>query len=581
MYIEVILPLKISWAPTYKADALNVLRGQRVRVHFARREYVGVVRRLDVVPDVDPSKIQEIDGLEDRLPAITEQELQFWEFLSEYYLCTIGEVYKAAYPAMKLKSEKVAASVSEREENGRQKRLEAMQARVDRLEIRLKAKEAAIESKKEGTKARAELEAGKEKILLELAAARQSVSAMATGKTEPEPQTFAKKAEAGKPTLLHGRVQDRIQEYSRLLDKVVGDGGQALVLCPEKAFCLSLAERIGHEALIFNSDCSPVVRRKMADAVRSGNPAIVLGTRSALFLPFCNLHLIIIDEEQEQSYKQTEPAPRYNGRDAAIALGRIHGAQVVLGAAAPSLETLLNTLSNKYISKASYTAGPSATEIIDIPAEKRKNGMVGALSRKLIQAVSECGGPAVLIRGWENQTEIQAQCNSLFGEGRTKVMSLAELKRNAPADIALLALLQADAFLGKDDFRSDEKAMQMLAVLQYFCPQVLIQTAVAERFSGARTTEDLLKERKDFNLPPYARTVDVLIQDNSPQRGQRMAKLLAGAVPGALVLPDRVRWNFTRGKQLSENKKAVLAAVERLEEAYRYTGHFIIDVDPQ
>lgn len=587
MFIEVILPIKLTWAPTYRADA-QIIRGQRVRVRFARKEYVGVVSRTDVRPDFDTSKILDILSVEDRLPQISETELRLWEFMAGYYLCTIGEVYKAAYPSTKLRSEEVVVTAGIRKEASRAKKLEVLQARVKRLEIRLLAKEAAIAASKEGTKARAGFEEGRKKILAELQAARAAVDSLSTEEAAPaSPLTATPGAKPvpGKPVLLQGDMASRAAEYSRLLKETLARGGQALVLTPEKALCRALENRLdpGIPVMICHSDCTAAQRRKVADTLREGGPVAVLGSRSCIFLPFSNLQLIIIDEEQDQSYKQTEHAPRYNGRDAALTLGGIHSAQVVLGSKAPSLETELNVISGKFLRQ---DAGPAGTcseelEIIDITKERRKNGMLGALSRKLLAAVAETGGKVVFIRGWEQAEELRALCNSIPGAEEVQIMSLPELKRDAPSDIALLAVLQADAFLDKDDFRSDERAVQLVAMLQNFSPRVIIQTAVSERFCSSRSMQDLLKERRDFNLPPYSRAVDLLFNDREPQRRQMMMRLLAGAVPGAAVMDGRIRWNLARGRQLQEEKRALAAAVQRIEDAYRYAGHIIIDVDPK
>lgn len=595
MYLQVILPLKLNWAPTYKADA-HIFRGQRVRVKFAQKEYVGVVSRTDVQPDIDPSKILGIISVEDRLPSISEEELKLWEFIAGYYLCSIGEVYKAAYPSMKLRSEEVVASAAERQEASRRKKLEAIQARVDKLKIRLVAKEAHIQAKKEGTKARAELEEARKKILLELNAATKAAEnyIKENEAADEAAVVHAPKPVPGKPLLLQGDMCSRAEEYTTMLSKTLENGGQVLILSPEKALCNTLQCKIGSNipVMLCNSDCTALQRRKVADVLRAGSPTAVLGNRSCIFLPFSNLQLIIIDEEQDSSYKQTEPAPRYNGRDAALALGSIHSAQVVLGSASPSLETELNVIGGKFTRRTlnTMTVAPEAfydsdealpLEIIDIPVERRKRGMVDALSRKLISRVNECEGTAVFIRGWEKAEEVQAQCDELFGNGKVSVMSLPELKRNAPADMELLAVLQADAFLGKDDFRSDEKAIQLVAMLQNFSPKVIIQTAVSDRFRGTRSMQELLKERKDFNLPPYSRAVEVILQDNDETRKQRMLRILSGSCQKPIVMPDRIRWNLPRDKKLAATKATIQAACSGLESTYKYIGHIIIDVDPQ
>ena len=595
MFIQVILPLKLDWAPTYKADA-HILRGQRVRVRFARKEYVGVVSCTDVQPDIDPSKILGILSVEDRLPAITGEELKLWEFIAGYYLCSIGEVYKAAYPMMKLRSEEVLAATEERKEASRQKQLENLQARVGRLETRLIAKEAAILNKKEGCKARAELEEGREKILLELAAARKAVEKFTAESSSDVMVTnvHQDKPAPGKPVVLQGDMRSRAEEYSALISETIGRGGQVLILSPEKALCSNLLSKLAADVPVrlCNTDCTAVQRRRVADSLRAGSPAAVLGNRNCIFLPFTNLQLIIVDEEQDSTFKQTDHAPRYNGRDCALALGSIHSAKVVLGSASPSLETELNVIGGKFVRRTLniIAVAPEAfsdlnealpLEIIDIPAERRKRGMVESLSRKLIGRVNRCEGQAIFIRGWENAEEVQSQCDDLFGNGKVMVMSLPELKRDAPSEIGLLAVLQADAFLSKDDFRSDEKAIQLVAMLQNFSPNVLIQTAVPDRFRGTRGMQELLKERKDFNLPPYSRSVELLLQDTDEARKQRMLRMLSGVFPSPIVMPDRIRWDLPRGARLQGSKAAIAAAVSNIETTCKYTGHIIIDVDPQ
>ena len=96
-YIQVLLPVKLRWIPTY-ASPVPLDPGRRVSVELGKRRYDGVVWRLLDRPDLPPERIQDILAVQDGLPAVTAEELRFWEFLSNYYLCTLGEVYKAAYP---------------------------------------------------------------------------------------------------------------------------------------------------------------------------------------------------------------------------------------------------------------------------------------------------------------------------------------------------------------------------------------------------------------------------------------------------------------------------------------------------
>ncbi|MBO5545079.1 MAG: hypothetical protein J5951_00285, partial [Bacteroidales bacterium] len=121
-YVQVLLPVKLRWIPTY-ASTVPLEPGRRVSVELGRRRYDGVVWRSLERPDLPPERIQPILSVQDDLPRVTEQELRFWEFLADYYLCTLGEVYKAAYPHLKIRSEQTAADI-----------LARLQARLDKKE---------------------------------------------------------------------------------------------------------------------------------------------------------------------------------------------------------------------------------------------------------------------------------------------------------------------------------------------------------------------------------------------------------------------------------------------------------------
>ena len=109
-YVQVLLPLKLQWIPTYSTPT-QLEPGRRVLVALGHRTYDGVVWRCQDQPDLPPERIQGILAVQDGLPDVMAEELRFWEFLSDYYLCTPGEVYKAAYPLLKLRSERTAADI--------------------------------------------------------------------------------------------------------------------------------------------------------------------------------------------------------------------------------------------------------------------------------------------------------------------------------------------------------------------------------------------------------------------------------------------------------------------------------------
>ena len=156
---------------------------------------------------------------------------------------------------------------------------------------------------------------------------------------------------------------------------------------------------------VFHSGVSAARRTQVASRIRKPGPYLVLGTRSALFLPHHNLGLIVVDEEHDTSYKQDAPAPRYNARESAIMLGVIQKAKVVLGSATPSLESLYNAETGRFVKvdlKERFHAGDEAEiHLIDTVAERRKRGMTGSFSRKLIREITDtldAGGQVLVLR---------------------------------------------------------------------------------------------------------------------------------------------------------------------------------------
>ena len=521
-YIQVLLPVKLRWIPTYSSP-FPLEPGRRVCVELGKHRYDGVVLRTLERPDLPPERIQGIVAVQDELPAVTAEELRFWEFLSNYYLCTLGEVYKAAYPLLKLRSEQTAADI------------------LARLRERLAKKEAQLAGR-HGERVLARLTAERDALAKEIAE---------YGDSPVKPANDDKK-DTGKPLVLTD--PDRRAAYLPALREALAAGRQALVLTPEIAFCdrleALLAPEFGAQLQVFHSGKTPVQRRAAAERLRRGAPTLILGTRSALFLPFRALGLVVVDEEQDPAYKQADPAPRYHGRDAAIALAGIHGAQVLLGAAVPSLETLLNIRVGKYtlVRHSPAPTGESpAAEVIDLAAERRKNGIVGTFSRKLIDAIRQSDGPVLLIRGWEKPEPLQEEIAALFPERDIRVSTLNALKREGAPDVALLAVLQADALVSRDDFRADERAAQLVGTLAQFAPRIVVQTAVPGRFDGSRGPDDLLEERRQFGFPPYTRLVEIRRQGSGAvldrhflardrELAARKAALLAALTPG--TYPD-------------------------------------------
>ena len=393
-YIQVILPLRLEWEPCYRLPEGTAVRvGDRVRVLFARKEYVGAVSAVGVRPQTDENRILPILAAEEGLPKVLPDEIKFWRAVSDYYLCSIGEVYKAAYPALKIDQEEVEARTKER-----------LEARLERL------KDKAEKARREDTRERykAEIEA------VEALLRGEKPAAVPTPVTlSPAQETAAASArkafEDGKTVLLHGVTgSGKTEIYLKLTQETLERGRNVLFLVPEIALSRQLEDRIAAvfpDVQVFHSGVSAARRAQVASRIRKPGPYLVLGTRSALFLPHHNLGLIIVDEEHDTSYKQDAPAPRYNARESAIMLGVIQQANVVLGSATPSLESLYNAETGRFVKvdlKERFHAGEDAEiRLIDTVAERRKRGMTGSFSRKLIHEITDTlddGGQVLVLR---------------------------------------------------------------------------------------------------------------------------------------------------------------------------------------
>ena len=404
-YIQVILPLRLEWEPYYSLpEGVKVEVGDRVRVLFARKEYVGAVSAIGVTPRTDENRILPILAVEEGLPRVLPDEIQFWRAVSDYYLCSMGEVYKAAYPALKTGQEEVEARNKER-----------LETRLERL------KDKAEKARREDTRERYKAEIETVEALLR-GEAPVSVPAPVTLSPAQEiaARTARKALADGKTVLLHGVTgSGKTEIYLKLAQETLDQGRSVLFLVPEIALSRQLEDRIATvfpDVLVFHSGVSAARRSQVASCVRKPGQYLVLGTRSALFLPHHHLGLIIVDEEHDTSYKQDAPAPRYNARESAIMLGVIQKAQVVLGSATPSLESLYNAETGRFVKvdlKERFHSGDEAEiRIIDTVAERRKRGMTGSFSRKLIQEITDTldGGGQVLVLRARRSYAPSVQC---------------------------------------------------------------------------------------------------------------------------------------------------------------------------
>ena len=436
-YISVILPLKLEWEPCYSVpEETDITIGDRVRIVFANRTYIGVVSGTGITPETAPERIRAIESVENDIDRVLPQEIELWRKVAEYYLATVGEVYKAAYPYGKIDLEEARAASRRKAEERLAKAVARLEERIARLETRIARKrELADKARKEEKRAACLKEADEltceiEEIRKEIA--KGSVSGAASygiGLQEgqdsgitavqiqfsPAQKTALKDIHDGfaaeKPVLLHGVTgSGKTEVYMSLAQETVNTGRNVLYLVPEIALSRQLEDRLhevfGERLMIFHSGETAASRICTAEKVRNTNGYIVLGTRSSLFLPHHDLGLIIVDEEHDSSYKQDSPAPRYNGRDTALMLSQIHrDCRIILGSATPSLEEQYNCMSGRHtlvtLSERFHGSDDSEIEIIDTKAERRKNGMIGSFSRKLISHIGNTiseGGQVLILR---------------------------------------------------------------------------------------------------------------------------------------------------------------------------------------
>ena len=394
-YIDVILPLPLDGTFTYSiADTLapKVLPGIRVLVPLGRsKTYTAMALRIhDDKPDFET---KEIIGIMDDTPVLLERQLKLWQWIADYYMAPLGDVYKAALPAglkaedgYRPKTERcVRLPENLRNENAMQLAMgmlsrARMQQKVFATYLSLShwdtisggapvvpVAEVAYDELQNASNANIAVlrELVKRKFLETYE--REVGRLNTTGRTHPEniPTLSGAQQQAydginasfqnHNVTLLHGVTSSgKTEIYIHLIAKAISEGKQVLYLLPEIALTVQITKRLqrvfGDRLGIYHSKYSDAERVEIWKKQLSDTPYdVILGARSAVFLPFNRLGLVIIDEEHETSFKQQDPAPRYHARSAAIILAQMYNnAKVLLGTATPSMESYHNALTGKY-----------------------------------------------------------------------------------------------------------------------------------------------------------------------------------------------------------------------------------------
>lgn len=448
-FVDVVLPLYVPKLYTYRvADDLvaQTQTGKRVSVQFGKSKvYAAIVARVHNTPPKD-YEAKYILSVLDEEPIIFEQQLKFWQWISDYYLCNMGDVMQAALPAMlKLQSaSKIIANpdfdtntvLDDREymimealqvqheltiDNIQQiinsknalpiiKSLVIKEAIIIHEQIHERYKEKLVscikltdtytneenlrllfdllvkkEKQTEALVTYIHLKQNKTHVLkadlikkgnvsssslqtlikngvfeeFEIAVDRLQFDENKIESFELSPEQAEAFAQIEKEflekdvVLLQGVTSSgKTHIYVRLMEQALKQGRQVLYLLPEIAITSQIIHRIkkhfGEKCVAFHNKIGDNERVEIWNKVKSGDIKIVIGARSAIFLPFADLGLTIVDEEHETTFKQSDPAPRYHARDSAVVLNKIYNSKLILGSATPSFESYFNAKGGRY-----------------------------------------------------------------------------------------------------------------------------------------------------------------------------------------------------------------------------------------
>ncbi|MBS9774478.1 MAG: primosomal protein N' [Tenacibaculum sp.] len=495
-FIDVILPIPIQKMFTYSVteeEASFLKKGVRVAVPFGKSKiYTALVFNIHQTPP-KVYEAKDIYQILDEEPIINEHQLKLWQWTSNYYMCPIGDIYRASLPsAFLLESETIVyKNETFNEENnltddeflifealqnqssltvhqvsdilGKKKVLPILNELIKKSVIYIKEEIYETYKPKLVKYVRLNKEYEDEKsfqyLIEELSRAKKQREAVLTFfqlKSTKKPikvkdlesksgvsssvikslvdkdifefydiktdrinfngetnnlknlnefqqkalneikESFTKKD----IVLLQGVTSSgKTEVYTKLIKETIEEGKQVLFLLPEIALTTQIITRLqqyfGSKISVFHSKYSMNERVEVWNNVLENKQKaqIILGVRSSIFLPFSNLGLVIVDEEHETSYKQFEPSPRYNARDSAIVLGKIHNAKVLLGSATPSIESKFNADNNKYgfveLNRRYGDVLMPKIELIDIKEKHRKKLIKGHFSDRLLEMMND------------------------------------------------------------------------------------------------------------------------------------------------------------------------------------------------
>jgi len=497
-FIDVILPIPLKQSFTYsvnKDEAFFLKQGMRVAVPFGKSKvYTALVYNIHQSPPIG-YETKSIDHILDEHPIVPAIQWKHWEWIANYYMCTLGEVMKAALPSAYLLESETMISINRLEGfdesqlsdeefviyeallNQSSLHINDVRNLLDRTHVlkiiqglmekgvaviheevfeqykpRMKRYIRLATAYKEEEQLRELLDelsrapkqrqvlmtlfvmGAKEDHVDSVALQKQSDATAAILKTlidkgileeyflqkdrlayEGEDPNELKSLSPAQQkaldevkqewhtqdtVLLHGVTSSgKTEIYVRLIKEILDRGKQVLYMLPEIALTTQLISRLQHyfgeKVTVYHSRYSNNERVEVWQKVmqQRSDAQIVIGARSALFLPFQNLGLVLVDEEHEPSFKQYSPAPRYHGRDAAIVLAHLHKAKVLLGSATPALETYFNAVHGKYglvqLKERFGNVLMPDMELVDIREKLKRKQMTGHFSDRLIEEIQE------------------------------------------------------------------------------------------------------------------------------------------------------------------------------------------------
>ena len=747
-FVDVILPLPLYSSYTYSVPSdlqESIQVGSRVLVQFGKKKYyTGIVEALH---SNEPKgyDIKPVTAVLDPDPILRYPQLNFWKWISEYYLCSPGEVYKAAVPTglkpesetriclnpdyepdennpfrlsdhqsllLMVMQEHKRLTLDELEgETGVRNIAKVLMPMLDagilevdeRIAERYKPKKVSYVSltipKGDSERLHEFFDLVKrskmqEKTLLtyldlsgwlhptenhrpvtrkQLLDVSQATPAVLKGmadkgilkiekktvnRFEPEqespgdinlpvlsePQSKALKAidegfKSQNIQLLHGVTgSGKTEIYTHLMARALEAGNQVLFLVPEISLTTQLSDRLrkvfGERLLVYHSKFSDSERVDIwRRLLHSNEPLVILGVRSSIFLPFSRLGLIVVDEEHESSFKQYDPAPRYNARDAALMLARMHGAKALLGSATPAIETYFKAKEGKYglvklMERYEGSLLPDV-EIIDMKEMRKKKEVKGTLSSplrsRILQTMKE-NRQAILFQnrrgfapvvvceqcGWTpkcahcdvsmvyHKNLAMLRCHycgystllpqlcpacglnglKIFGYGTERIAE--EVKEEFPdysvtrmdldttrnkdayqniiedfakhdtdilvgtqmvskgldfGDVATVGVINADTLLNFPDFRSNERAFNMLeqvagragrrrdkgsVIIQTVNPDHEVLKYVKEHDYESYYTHEIT-ERSRYAYPPFTKIINIFIRNKNPEMCDKAA----------------------------------------------------------